>query len=135
MTEGTVTKPNQTVHLGNVICHGDEESLSDCSATSYSLEQGKELLDQVDIARVSCPIPTDCEELTPTDGTDCQHGQSRLTGGSGNGEGNLEYCYNGYWSPVCNLAFTDAAVACREFGYDDYSCKYMENFIPFQRRK
>ena len=125
MTGDTLAKPNKTIHLGNVVCLGNEESLSDCSATSYSLEQGKSLLNQVNIAGVACPIPTDCD-IPPTGGVECSNGKSRLTGGNGNSEGNLEYCYNGYWSPVCNLAFTDAAVACREFGYEDYSCKYIK---------
>ena len=120
----TLAKPNKTIHLGNVVCLGTEESLSDCSATSYSLEQGKDLLDQVNVAGVACSILTDCD-IPPTGGAECQNGMSRLTGGDEKSEGNLEYCYNGYWSPVCNLAFTDAAVACRELGYEDYSCKYM----------
>ena len=133
MIGGTLAKPNKTIHLGNVICIGDEESLSDCSATSYSLVQGKDLLNQINIAGVMCLIPTDCD-VPPTGGADCQNGQSRLTGGNGNDAGNLEYCHNGYWSPICNLALTDAAVACRQFGYEDYSCKYMKSLSLYEKR-
>ena len=41
-----------TIHAGNVRCEGDEENLEQCSMTTYSLEEGKHIRE--DVAGVSC---------------------------------------------------------------------------------
>ena len=57
-------------------------------------------------------------------GSDCSpNGQVRLQGGDQAGSGRLEYCYNGYWSPFCNMDPKVAMVACRDLGFTSYSCK------------
>ena len=49
-------------------------------------------------------------------------GSLRLTaGGTTDGEGVLEYCYNGKWSLFCNLDDKEAAVACKQLGYSQYA--------------
>ena len=48
-------------------------------------------------------------------------GSIRLTGGTTDGEGVLEYCYNEKWSPFCNLDDEEAAVACKQLGYSQYA--------------
>ena len=50
-------KPNKTMHAGNVRCHGDEANLQECSMTTYSLEKGKQLRQDTDVAGVSCVLP------------------------------------------------------------------------------
>ena len=54
MTSATshYSKPNKTIHIGNVGCHGNEANLHLCVMTIYSLEEGKHL--QQDVAGVSC---------------------------------------------------------------------------------
>ena len=47
-------------------------------------------------------------------------GGLHLTGGNADGEGVLEYCYNGKWSPFCYLDTEEAAVACKQLGYSKY---------------
>lgn len=52
----------------------------------------------------------------------CSHnGNLRLTGGSADNEGVLQYCYNGKWSPFCYLDDEEAAVACKQLGYTKYA--------------
>ena len=83
---------------------------------------GKDLLPTVDVAGITCLIPSDCD-VPPTGGTDCQVGEVMLTGGDEKSEGNLEYCSNGYWSPTCTLSEIDASIACKELGFLDYTCE------------
>ena len=47
-------KPNKTIHVGNVRCRGNEENLRQCSKITYSLEEGKQLRQDTDVAGVSC---------------------------------------------------------------------------------
>ena len=115
-------KPNKPVLLGDVSCNGDEATFSECSATVYSLQEGKDLWATVDIAGITCLIPSNCD-VPPTGGTECQVGDTRLTGDDGKSKGNLEYCYNGFWSPTCTLSEIDASVACQEFGFTNYTCE------------
>ena len=50
-------------------------------------------------------------------------GDIRLTGGTYSNEGLLEVYCNGQWGTVCDDSFsgTDALVACRQLGYNDYT--------------
>ena len=49
-------------------------------------------------------------------------GQIRLTGGNFSNQGLLEIYCNGEWGTVCDDGFssTEALVACRQLGYNDY---------------
>ena len=55
---------------------------------------------------------------------ECKNGEIRLVGGESSSEGRLEICYNDIWTPVCVSYFHDeeAAVACKQLGYTQYSC-------------
>ena len=76
----------------------------------------------VDVAGVKCYVPSGC--VSPPDGgSDCINGSVRLSGGMKNGEGTLEYCYKGLWSPFCSLNETEAIVTCRQLGYNQLNCK------------
>ena len=129
------SKPNLTVHLSNVYCTGSEQNIAQCMYTSLSLEDGKALLDQVEVAGVSCQQPNVCE-IPPTNGTDCTPGNIRLTTQNNStlqintttSQGNLEYCYKGLWSSMCSISESGATVACKQLGFTSYSCK--SNFIP-----
>ena len=50
-------------------------------------------------------------------------GDIRLTGGNYSNEGLLEVYCNGEWGTVCDNSFsnTDARVACRQLGYNNYT--------------
>ena len=117
-------KPNGTVHLTNIQCSGEEESISDCTQSTYSLEEGKNKLEEVNVAGVKCYVPNGCVS-PPNGGSDCNNGDVRLSGGSSD-EGVLEYCYKGLWSPFCSLNETEANVACRQLGYSESNCKECE---------
>ena len=89
--------------------------------TVHSLDDGKKLLNQVNVVGVSCQKPKICE-APPTGGTDCNYGNMRLTGGNAD-QGNLEICIDGFWSPVCTLGTFEASVTCQQLGHLDYTCK------------
>lgn len=114
-------KPNKPVYLSNVQCNGDEETLDDCTQTTYSLEEGKSKLSSVNVAGVKCGVSDNCV-TPPTGGMDCNDGSVRLVGGGSNNEGILEYCHGGLWSPFCSLNQTEATVACRNLGYTHTKC-------------
>ena len=131
-------KPKLTVHLNNVYCTGSEENIAQCTYTSFSLEDGKALLDQVEVAGVSCKQPNVCE-VPLTGGNDCSPGDIRLTVknnpaqqiNSTTSQGNLEYCYKGLWSSVCAISESAATVACKQMGFTSYSCK--SKLIPISK--
>ena len=93
--------------------------------TILSLQAGKDMLSQTDVAGVKCFTPDQC--VTPlTGGDQCINGEVRLIGSSSLAEGTLEYCYSGYWSPFCYLRTNEAIVACRQLGYSSYDCRLMQ---------
>ena len=47
-------KPNKAIHIGDVECYGTENKFTECTVKSYSLKDGKNLQDNVDVAGVSC---------------------------------------------------------------------------------
>ena len=110
--------------MKKVQCTGSEESIKDCNQETYSLEEGKNKLEEVNVAGVKCYVPNDCVS-PPNGGSDCNNGDIRLSGG-GNNEGELEYCYKGLWSPFCSLNETEATVACRQLGYYQSNCKKID---------
>ena len=131
MGGSTYSKPNLTVHVINVYCIGSEESIVECIYTSLSLDDGKALLGQVEVAGVSCQQENACE-IHPTGGNNCSPGDVRLvakdstthSANSATSQGNLEYCYKGLWSSVCSISKSAATVACKQMGFTKYSCKY-----------
>ena len=64
-----------TIQASEVTCDGDEKALDQCGLTTYSLVKGKELINKVEVAGVSCqpctPGVTGCSPVirptkTPT---------------------------------------------------------------------
>lgn len=81
------------------------------------------MLQTSNVAGVKCYTPNQCR-TPPTGGTTCTPGNIRLTGGQASTEdGNIEYCYNGFWSSFCYLGPTEATVACRQLGFTSYDSK------------
>ena len=89
------------------------------------------VLPQYEVAGVDCiyDAPTDppcvmrpASYDTPNTGpTACTSNDVRLTGGDAQ-SGRLEMCIDGYWSPFCKMDPLVAQVACKQLGYNDYSC-------------
>ena len=88
--------------------------------TSYNLETGKTLLQHVDVVGVSCKINL-CKD-NPVDPPCDSSNSVRLVGGATSNEGRLEYCHEGSWTSVCSTSMSEATVACRQLGYDEYAC-------------
>ena len=123
-------KPSNRILLKNVKCSGNELKLIDCSSKQLSLWAGRKQLPTTSVAGVDCiydeptdpPCGTKQVSYDNTPGSTCTPGSVRLQGGS-TSSGRLEYCYNGYWSPVCKLDPVTAMVACKDLGFTTYSCK------------
>ena len=47
-------KPRNTVHMTNVQCIGDENTITECSHFLYELEQGITILEHAEVAGVNC---------------------------------------------------------------------------------
>ncbi len=106
-------------------CNGQEVTISQCIKTTYSLINGKEKAKTDEVAGVKCHIPTDCVPPPTNMGTsDCHDKEVRLVGENvKDGEGALEYCYKGSWTKLCFLGTNEAALACKQLGYDNLLCK------------
>ena len=98
-----------------------------CSKTTLSLNNGKLALATDEVAGVDCihNNPSECipkPSWTNTPGSQCSpNGTIRLQGSQEEGTGRLEYCYNGYWSPFCELDPVAASIVCQQLGFVNYS--------------
>ena len=120
-------KPNLMVHFRHVSCFGQEMDIIQCSKTTLSFTNGKLALSTDEVAGVDCIYdePSECiptPDWVNTQGSECNpNGNVRVQGSQEPGTGRLEYCYNGYWSPFCNLDPVAASVACRQLGFTNYT--------------
>ena len=123
-------KPNLPILASDVYCVGDESKLTECSMTVHSLDDGRNLLGQVNVVGVSCQNPSTCV-APPSGGNDCLAGDIQLIAGgsstlqsnSATSQGTLQYCYKGLWSPMCSISERAATVACKQMGFTNYFCK------------
>ena len=130
MVDSFYGKPNRTVHFKNVACLGKEQTISECSKFSYSIEGGKVAIGSVEVAGVQClnyisPTSQPCLSAPDTKNISprCNESDLRLSGGSSPNEGILEFCYQQQWSPFCNLHHIEASVACKQLGFTQYTCE------------
>ena len=89
------------IHLDDVHCTGNEESIFDCShITNHNCGHYED-------ASVQCPIP------------ECTAGAIRLANGNTEEEGRVEVCRDGVWGTVCDdwWGVSDAMVVCRQLGF------------------
>ena len=125
-------KPNKTIHLKDVSCAGHEHNLAECTKTQLYLYSGKLALPVTNVAGVDCiyDVPTEppCvpkPQGVYTPGSACSVGNIRLNnqGSVSQDTGRVEYCYNGYWTPLCQMDTNVASVICRQLGHTSYTCK------------
>ena len=126
-------KPNRTVHFKNMACIGTEQTISQCSKSSYSLEEGKASISSVQVASVQClnykpstMQPCLSVPVTASLAPQCNENDLQLVGGMSPNEGRLEFCYQQQWSPFCSLRHTEASVACKQLGYTQYTCENLQ---------
>jgi deleted-in-malignant-brain-tumors protein 1 len=93
-------------------CYSTAKSVSDCGSPSYYYACGN----YNDAQGVVC-APQDSGT-----GSECTAGSVRLTNGTTVNQGRVEYCFNGFWSPMCSLTTTTASVVCQTLGYN-FTCK------------
>ena len=119
-------KGRKMIVLKDVSCTGYEDQISDCTKTELYYDDAIEALNSTEVAGVDCiydePTEPPCivnPNIDPSDACNVA-GSFRL---SGNSEGRVEYCYNGFWSPLCTMDHKMAVVACSELGYNQYTCQ------------
>lgn len=127
-------KPNKAILFSDVSCFGDEDDLNQCTKVSVSLAAGKKLLNITNVAGVDClfdePTPPPCIVNPTIDPTDActEPGTFRWidkNGSPATKEGRIEHCHsNLFWTPLCMMDGRTAGVACKQFGFNQYSCKY-----------
>ena len=102
----------------NVACSGREDRLLNCSL-SLSF-----FCSHIEDAGVLC---------SPEEMQNCSNGDVRLRGGSNAYEGRVEVCLHGHWGTVCDDSwdFRDAAVVCRQLGYEENGASYPINNARF----
>uniref|UniRef100_A0A1X7V0V9 SRCR domain-containing protein n=1 Tax=Amphimedon queenslandica TaxID=400682 RepID=A0A1X7V0V9_AMPQE len=96
------------VHINDLNCTGTEESLWDCpmnGINDYSCNNQ-------DDSAVICQLPGVIN-------SSCTSGDLRLTDGSNQFEGRVEYCVNGMWGSVCDTNWNNynTYTVCRQLGY------------------
>jgi deleted-in-malignant-brain-tumors protein 1 len=116
-------KTSPTILITDLYCTGEEVNLFECTMTRHSVVDGRDLLGTQHVAGVQCMTNDTCIPPPPIGGSQCTTGDVQLSSnGLGSGSsGNLQYCYNGTWTPFCTLDRNTAIVACRKLGYADYT--------------
>ena len=78
--------------------------------------------------------------MTDVINSNCTTNEVRLTGGSDQHEGRVEYCVNGVWQSICDYEWddVDAHSLCRQLGYQGiavicFIVFEIENFICCRR--
>ena len=130
-------KPKKTIHLTNVICSGDEHTLTECTSTQLSVLEGKLLLHDTEVAGVDCTgmtsnVPPCFTSHDVVSSNTCNtKGSVRLihNGMESTSEGRVEYCTGQYWTPLCTMDNKIAAVTCRQLGHTQYQCEYRIHLI------
>uniref|UniRef100_A0A1X7VN53 Deleted in malignant brain tumors 1 protein n=1 Tax=Amphimedon queenslandica TaxID=400682 RepID=A0A1X7VN53_AMPQE len=110
----TFTEGSLHVHFTHLNCSGSEKSIFQCAyneLAGYSCSN-------YDDASVIC-------QLNDVQHSNCTTGDIRLTGGSNEYEGRVEYCTNGVWGSVCDNSWDnrEASAVCRQLGYKGSSYK------------
>ena len=94
------------IWLDNVQCNGSEQYLHDCRFNSWGVTSQR-CVRHINDVGVVC-YASDFEV------------QIRLANGTTPSEGRVEINYNGRWGTICDHQWTstDAAVVCRQLGYE-----------------
>ena len=51
-------------------------------------------------------------------GSECTNGDVRLVNGATPAQGRAEYCYEGFWYPLCQMSSYTALMICKHMGYN-----------------
>ncbi|XP_071486164.1 scavenger receptor cysteine-rich domain-containing protein DMBT1-like [Diadema antillarum] len=95
------------IHLGDVVCTGNEHTLTACSHSEWGAS-GCTSHEQ--------DVGVHCTE----ERLEGEEGDLRLVGGSSSDRGRVEIFHDFEWGTICNDSWSrnEAVVACRQLGYD-----------------
>ncbi|XP_072166900.1 scavenger receptor cysteine-rich domain-containing group B protein-like [Diadema setosum] len=107
------------IHLGGVVCRGNEDSLTDCSHNEW---------DDTNCTSHEQDIGVQCTE--ETSGVP-ETGAVRLVGSLGSYEGRVEIFYDSQWGTVCDSGWDvlDTSVVCRQLGFRAASDAFQSAFF------
>ncbi|XP_019861772.1 PREDICTED: neurotrypsin-like [Amphimedon queenslandica] len=112
---------NIPLHIVNLNCTGNEESIWDCPSSTQG--QG------------SCTVYTDvsvaCHGFS-VEYSDCANGQIRLSNGTSKMEGRVELCYNHVWFGICADGYNDyydTGTICNSTGHSKSATGYSNSFL------
>ncbi|XP_019859783.1 PREDICTED: deleted in malignant brain tumors 1 protein-like [Amphimedon queenslandica] len=107
------------MYLNYLNCSGLESSVFDCPY-NQSIDHS---CNQYEDASVIC-------QLNDVQYSNCTTGDIRLTGGSNEYEGRVEYCLNGVWGSVCDDSWDtlQAKTVCQQLGHRGFTYKINSYF-------
>ena len=122
---GTFTEGVWYVHINDLNCTGNELSLWDCPMNDLSSYSCNHYHDSAVVCQCKLfykfPSLISLWSLSVPNVlySNCTTGEVRLTGGSNQYEGRVEYCVNGVWQSFCDYSWddNDAYAVCRQLGY------------------
>ncbi|XP_019849591.1 PREDICTED: deleted in malignant brain tumors 1 protein-like [Amphimedon queenslandica] len=108
-----------SIAIKDLNCTGNESSIWDCpmnGLSNYSCNHD-------DDAAVVCQLPDVVN-------SNCRTDELRLTGGSDQHQGRVEYCVNGVWQSICDYEWDSgqAFILCQQLGYVDGKATYNSHF-------
>ena len=97
------------VHIKDLNCTGSESLIWDCPMNGLSQYSCNHYDDAAVVCqcKISSLLLFHCFSVPDVINSNCTTDEVRLTGGSDQHEGRVEYCVNGVWQSICDYEWDD----------------------------